>query len=767
MKAYFEKYINVIITFWVAAFVARAFEAGMLFFTFGNENGMLLSEAAGFAIDIVYGNAFLLLLFPLFMLITRKSLKTAYTISLTILALLTIAHILLLQYFFNQHKPLDTLLFEYSKEEILFTVGTADVSVANIVISVLAALILPAVAYLLVRKTKKPKACTVIALATLPAAIVLMLSGATFHNDYVTNKSLYFYKKALTYSASTKTYCHEVSQQDIDDFHQLFPNRNFLSDEYPLLHEFATDDSLGSYFGDFERKPNIVILIVEGLNDDFVHDFHGLNIMPNLRTLMEKSLYWDHCLTLGERSFAVVPSLLGSLPYGKNGFTLLERLPRHPTLTSILKANGYQTDFFYGQGSWFHRKNIFFKRNNIDLICDDAVYADKYEKIVVGKDNYFWGYNDQDLFNQSLEVIDTLDEKPRLDIYFTGSTHSPFRIPEPEKYDLRLAELCQNLDKDTDRKFYRHYNDNARTLLFFDDALWEFLEKYSQRADFQNTIFVITGDHPMSEIPPSNSLKRYHVPLIIFSPQLKNPARFMNHVSHLDFFETMMAFMEKYGVERPMTSPAFGGDLFVNNDHFAFMNEPRNVVDFYSDGYYISEDCLYKVDNNFGIRKLNDSEKHKALRQRLEIVRKMSEYTSLENRIIPADNYCKVLKQSLICDLDHSDDMEFDAVFTSFISKIDVSGYDTLMMDISFDYKGPSENCVVCELSDENGENLLYDRYFVSTEDGAFATYKQIPVARKVGKTYAKFYFYNPKEGNCQISSLNGALTGSSCKETQ
>ena len=226
-----------------------------------------------------------------------------------------------------------------------------------------------------------------------------------------------------------------------------------------------------------------------------------------------------------------------------------------------------------------------------------------------------------------------------------------------------------------------------------------------------------------------------------------------------------MAFMEKYGVERPMTSPAFGGDLFANNDHFAFMNEPRNVVDFYSDGYYISEDCLYKVDNDFGIRKLNDSEQYKVLSQRLETIRKMSEYTSLENRIIPADNYCKVLKQSLICDLDHSDDMAFDAVFTSLISKIDVSDYDTLMMDISFDYKGPSENCVVCELSDENGDNLLYDRYFVSTEDGAFATYKHIPVARKVGKTYAKFYFYNPKEGSCQISSLNGALTGSPCKE--
>lgn len=767
MKTVFEKYLNVIITFWVAVLVARAIEAGVLFVTFGNENGMLLSEVAGLAIDIVYGTALMLVLFPLYMLIARKSWKAASAISLTMLALLTLAHTLLLQYFFNQHKPLDSLLFEYSKEEILITVGTSNISVSKIVTTIIVAMILPAAAYLLVRKAKKPKVFTVITLATLPAAMALMLSGVTFHNNYVTNKSLYFYKKTLSYSASTKTYCHEVSQQDLDGFHELFPNRKFMSDKYPLLHEFTTQDSLGSYFNDFDRKPNIVILIVEGLNDDFVHDLHGLNIMPNLRNLMEKSLYWDHCLTLGERSFAVVPSLLGSLPYGKNGFTLLERLPRHLTLTSILKANGYQTDFFYGQGSWFHRKNIFFKRNNIDLICDDAVYAEKYEKIVVGKDNYFWGYNDQDLFNQSLEVIDTLDDKPRLDIYFTGSTHSPFKIPEPEKYDRRLSEWCQKLDKDSDQKFYRHYNDNVRTILFFDDVLSEFLEKYSQRDDFQNTIFVITGDHPMSEIPPSNSLKRYHVPLILFSPKLKCAARFTNHVSHLDFFETMMAFMEKYGVEKPFTSPAFGGDLFTHNDHFAFMNEPRNVVDFYSDGYYISEDCLYKVDNDFGIRKIKNSKEYNMLLQRLETVRKISEYTSLENRIIPANDYCKVLKQSLICNLDHSDDMTFDDVYTSFIEKTDVSDYDTLTIDISFDYKGPLNRSVVCELMDENGENLLYDSYHVSIEDGAFATYKNIPVARNVGKSYVKVYFYNRQESSCQISNLNGALTGTPRKEAQ
>lgn len=93
----------------------------------------------------------------------------------------------------------------------------------------------------------------------------------------------------------------------------------------------------------------------------------------------------------GERSFAAVPSILGSLPYGKTGFTLLEKLPRHLSLVSILNANNYHTAFFYGQGAWFHQKDQFFRYNNIDLLFDNNSFSSEYEKIIVGNDQFFWG----------------------------------------------------------------------------------------------------------------------------------------------------------------------------------------------------------------------------------------------------------------------------------------------------------------------------------------------------------------------------------------
>mgnify|MGYP003571331586 CR=1 FL=1 len=428
VKENLENYKNIMISYWIMVFLVRLLEVSNMLLTFGNEEGMLVSELGGFCVDIVCGSAILLILLPLYTVFPVKAKKIIIWVFLVLFSILLVIHILLLQYFFNQHKPLGTLLFGYSMDEILFTVGTANISLLAVFFEILVILALFWTVYFIIKDKINWRFAGVVAVVSLPFALVLLVVPKNFFN------------------------------------------------------------------------------------------------------------------------------------------------------------------------------------------------------------------------NQSLEIIDTLKDTPRFDVYFTGSTHSPFIISEPEKYDERLLKMRNLLEKNTDRKFYKHYNDYARTLLFLDDALFEFFEKYSQRDDYQNTIFVITGDHPMTEIPPENLLKRYHVPFVIYSPRLKTSMTFKNMVSHLDFFETMMAFMEKYGIERLDESAAFGGNMFMNNDNFAFMNEPRDVVDFYSDGYYISGKDIYKVDDAFNIKRINDSDRFELLEEKLATIRKISEFTSLENYIMHADYYKKVLK---------------------------------------------------------------------------------------------------------------------------
>ena len=63
---------------------------------------------------------------------------------------------------------------------------------------------------------------------------------------------------------------------------------------------------------------------MEGLGRAFTNKGAYLgNFTPFIDSLAEKSLYWENFLSEGGRTFAVLPSFLGSLPFAKNGFNEL------------------------------------------------------------------------------------------------------------------------------------------------------------------------------------------------------------------------------------------------------------------------------------------------------------------------------------------------------------------------------------------------------------------------------------------------------------
>ena len=91
--------------------------------------------------------------------------------------------------------------------------------------------------------------------------------------------------------------------------------------EYPLVQTQRTGNVLGEFFELKEQKPNIVFIIVEGLGRDFIGEgaeYGGFT--PFLDDLTAKSLYWENCLSSTGRTFGVLPSLMGSLPFGKKRF---------------------------------------------------------------------------------------------------------------------------------------------------------------------------------------------------------------------------------------------------------------------------------------------------------------------------------------------------------------------------------------------------------------------------------------------------------------
>ncbi len=516
-------YFKILVLNLIVQILLRLVETVLILLNYGFQESLISSELTGLLFDIIFTNTCLIVLSPIYFLSYRISFKLANSLLLFLIAIMSVLHFLILKYFIYQLLPLDTFLYQYSLREILYTLNTSGVSYIK---AFLLLLFIEIIIYISYRYLKKVEFSTRIiflgylfVLLSLPVFIFIQISNSTGLNKFSVNKSQYFYSQSISFFFKEENNLY--SRKDAIEYQKLHPSHSYINLDYPLLHKFDNTNVLAPFFNDFKSAPNIVILIVEGLNDDFVHTYHDVHLMPFIEKLKDESLYWKRCFTLGERSFAVVPLITGSLPYGEKGFTLLDIYPNHYSLVSILKYNGYYTSFFYGQGSWFHHKDMFFRFNNIDLICDNSRFNKKFKKIIVGKDNFFWGYNDKDLFNQSLEVIDTIAAKKRLDIYFTGTSHSPYIIADNEHYENQFSNIIKSLKKNDDVIFFKTYKKYVLSELFVNDAIEEFINNYKKRPDFENTIFIITGDHPMTEMPRANSLKRYHVPLIIFSPKLK------------------------------------------------------------------------------------------------------------------------------------------------------------------------------------------------------------------------------------------------------
>lgn len=759
-----KNYLRIIMLNAIIQVIFRLLETTLILLNFGVPKLLIQSEILGLIGDLITTNSILIVVYPVFYLISKISEEIANRLFVTIIAAMAVLHFLILKYFLYQLIPLDTSLFKYSFQEIAFTVNTSGVDYtksALLLVVIISAITLSnnflgKIDYYRI----KSKFLYIILLIAVVVMCVFFISDIR-HNNYAKNKSLFFYSRSLTYFFQKKADYTIHNQQDANGFRQLYPGKLFLNKEYPLLHEFKNINVFKSYFKKFDLPPTIVILIVEGLNNDFLYDFKGANLMPFLSNLKDKSLYWNRCFTLGERSFAAVPSLLGSLPYGEKGFTLLDKLPRHLSLVSILNANNYHTSFFYGQGAWFHQKDRFFKYNNIDLIFDNNKFAEKYRKIIVGNDNFFWGYDDKDLFNQFFEVTDTVRKNPRLDVVFTGTSHSPFAISDSGLYNARYSKVISGLKNDSNVAFFEKYRKYIQSVLFVDDALESFFRKYETLTDFDNTLFVITGDHPMTEIPITNSIKRYHVPLLVYSKKLITPKTFTHTVSHLDFYETILSFLSGYQIKVPEVSSALGSNLILDQPErekrIAFMNDNREIIDYYSNNCFLSGEKLFAVGKDLSLKVLSDQKLLKKMKDELNLFKSTNYDVSFHEKIIPDSLYFKALNYNIALSSPvETSSSEIKSEYHTITRKVALANRP-VFFSISFELLTiPDKDlCVVFQLSAKNDSLIYWQSSTISNDSKLFQAEIKIPKQNTSDSVvYFDSYFWNKNSKDFKFRNL-------------
>ncbi|HEB61701.1 MAG TPA: hypothetical protein ENI82_00980, partial [Bacteroidetes bacterium] len=273
-------------------------------------------------------------------------------------------------------------------------------------------------------------------------------------------------------------------------------------------------------------------------------------------------------------------------------------------------------------------------------------------------------------------------------------------------------------DQDT-IDFLNTYKKQVLSIMFTNDAIRDFLNKYKQRPEYKNTIFFITGDHPMTEIPPENQAKRYHVPFIIYSPNLNTTKIFPGISSHLDVFESLLSFLNiNYNISIPKISSSIGYKLdtssnFTNKKIISFMNDNREIVDIYDKQLFLSnEKNLFKLKNHFNIEKIRNHKTKKKLESELRVFNTINDYVKIKRKLIPEKDYFNFFGYQMLYEFSMENCESFNEEY-HYITKDAPILNNEIFIDISFDYEPDinEKTLVYYTLTDSSGKTLFNNNF--------------------------------------------------------
>ncbi|CAM4071843.1 LTA synthase family protein [Flavobacterium antarcticum] len=405
--------------------------------------------------------------------------------------------------------------------------------------------------------------------------------------------------------------------------------------EFPLQRSSEeTPDVLSPFFNIKSQRPNIVFIIIEGLGSDFTDGGEYAGFTPFLDSLTTKSLYWKNFVSNAGRTFGALPSLMGSLPFGENGFMELNPIPKHNSLISILKSNGYSTSYYCGDESTFDRKSNFLEYNGIDKIIDINKFGPGYEMTKANSGGFSWGYPDAEIYRKTLSELKNSNQS-RLDIIMTLTNHEPFDFPAKKAY---LEKVERQLSSNPNKKKWSEYKDIFACLLYTDTSLKNFMKEYSKRADYANTIFIITGDHRLIPVPQKDNLSRFHVPFYIYSPLLKKTAIFKSISAHTNVTPSLISFLTnsyKLNKIEKTTWIADGLDTvrdFRNKHTIALMRYKGSINDYIYKEYFYSDGTVSKIDEKFNLEESGGSMKS-TINSSFNDFKKLNSYVTTKDKI--------------------------------------------------------------------------------------------------------------------------------------
>lgn len=416
---------------------------------------------------------------------------------------------------------LDVSVFLYidSPKEAL-----ASVSVGFILLRVLAILLLIALnSWVLLKIT--PSVLTATRKRIAGTAGMLLLGGVLFIiiRGGVTESTsnigqVYFSNEPfLNHSAVNPDFSLLSSMGKSQDFASEF---NFFDEEkraalFDGLYPTTDGDSIIQVLN--TKRPNILIILMEGFGGAFVEPLGGLpDVTPHFNRLSKEGIFFTNCYANSFRTDrGTVCTFSGYL--GLPTASVMKIPAKSRTLPAIaegLSKVGYKTDFLYGGDINFTNMKSYLLSTGYQRLTANTDFS------LAEQTSNAWGVNDDITFEYLYNQLrNRKEEGPWHTAFLTLSSHEPFEVPYH-----RLEDKIPN------------------AFAYTDECLGKFIDRLKQTPAWKDLLVICLPDHGFYyPREGSNAMPRfYHIPLLWLGGAVKQPMQVDKIMNQTDLAATLL-----------------------------------------------------------------------------------------------------------------------------------------------------------------------------------------------------------------------------------
>jgi phosphoglycerol transferase MdoB-like AlkP superfamily enzyme len=295
------------------------------------------------------------------------------------------------------------------------------------------------------------------------------------------------------------------------------------------------------------KKQNVVIFILESFGSEYTRSYGGhleggtyTGYTPFLDSLISQSRMYEKSYSNGRKSIDAMPSVLASIPMTVEPYLLTSySANKVSSIASVLNAEGYHTAYFHGAPNGSMGFQAF--ANTIGF--KEYYGMNEYPS----KEDYdgSWGVWDEEFFQFFANKMNEF-RQPFCTAIFSVSSHHPFVVPDRYKGRFKKGQVPIH-----------------QCIGYTDYALKRFFETASKMPWYNNTLFVITGDHTSQSVylEYKTNIGAFKVPVIFYTPDGSLKGVVDELAQQIDIMPSVLGFLN---YDHPFF--AFGRNLFDSRE---------------------------------------------------------------------------------------------------------------------------------------------------------------------------------------------------------